>query len=153
MWVLLTAIQLFSSLSYISVLMDMSTPFRDTESGSFISTTINNPDLLAQRSISNFTGTESCKICLKLFPRGWLKRHMSEVHGAIMPFTCQLCGRGYLTSAGLHYHKEMHKGKTYPCPLCESKFTQRSSLNRHMQNFHRTQEEAGQDFSLETSHS
>lgn len=65
-----------------------------------------------------------------------LKTHISSQHGHHMPFTCTLCGKGYQTAMGLTYHKRAHEGTSYPCPLCNSRLTQRSSMRAHLKSIH-----------------
>ncbi|XP_013073715.2 gastrula zinc finger protein 5-1-like isoform X20 [Biomphalaria glabrata] len=65
-----------------------------------------------------------------------LRTHLSQAHGQDLPYTCTQCGKGYYSSSGLYRHIRVHKGTLIMCPLCESKFTQRSTLKRHLIRFH-----------------
>ena len=53
---------------------------------------------------------------------------------------CDECGRNYLHSSSLMRHKLTHRGggKHYMCPICDSKFTQKSSMKTHMRNVHQS---------------
>ena len=65
------------------------------------------------------------------------KSHVSKNHGSTMPFNCQLCGKGYETARGLEIHTQgQHMGKTYPCPVCDSKLSQKSALRVHLRKIH-----------------
>lgn len=66
------------------------------------------------------------------------KSHMSLFHGQEMPFPCTLCGKGYASESGLSLHMQVHEGKTFVCPICDSRFTQNSTMKRHMRTLHKT---------------
>lgn len=65
-----------------------------------------------------------------------LKSHMSEQHSTEFPYVCSLCGKGYLSSSGLYRHIGVHKGKRTFCTICDSRFTQTSTLRRHLITVH-----------------
>lgn len=78
-----------------------------------------------------------CPHCpVVLVSAAFLKAHISESHGNAMPYMCSLCGKGYLSSAGLHLHKLLHQGKSFDCPVCDMKFSQKSNLKRHLARVH-----------------
>ena len=78
-----------------------------------------------------------CQSCPAQFPEMFqLKTHVSNNHGETMPYTCPLCGKGYLSLQGYNLHMKKHEGKTFQCPICDSKFTQKSTLLRHMRSVH-----------------
>lgn len=56
------------------------------------------------------------------------------------PYECSLCGKGYATLSGLTLHMETHSGKSYVCPVCDAKFTQRGTMKRHLKSIHRCQQ-------------
>ena len=79
----------------------------------------------------------SCAYCgINFLCHRDLKSHMSNQHGAIMPYRCHLCGKGYESQVGLTLHIKAHEGKYYPCPVCDSKVTQKSALRPHLRNVH-----------------
>lgn len=86
------------------------------------------------------TTEESYLTCIHcsagFFNKHDLKAHVSSQHGQHMPYTCNLCGKGYQTSMGLIYHKRGHEGKVYPCPVCDAKLTRSSSLKSHLRSIH-----------------
>lgn len=53
-----------------------------------------------------------------------------------LPFTCEICQKGYATKAGLALHTQTHQGKSYMCPVCDAKFTQRGTMKRHLKSIH-----------------
>ncbi|KAK0070102.1 zinc finger protein 358 [Biomphalaria pfeifferi] len=79
----------------------------------------------------------SCMLCPEVLPDlAALKAHLSHFHGASMPFTCSVCGKGYASSSGLKHHMHLHEGKTFMCPVCDSKFTQKSTMKTHLKGIH-----------------
>ena len=65
-----------------------------------------------------------------------LAKHMSLCHSSEMPFSCTLCGKGYATQSGLNHHRRLHDGKSYTCPVCDVKMSQKSNVKQHMKNVH-----------------
>ncbi|XP_059151178.1 zinc finger and BTB domain-containing protein 17-like isoform X14 [Physella acuta] len=53
-----------------------------------------------------------------------------------LPFVCSICGKGYHTSMGLLYHMHAHEGRSYPCPVCSSRLSQKSSVRTHLKKVH-----------------
>uniref|UniRef100_A0A0B6YY08 C2H2-type domain-containing protein n=1 Tax=Arion vulgaris TaxID=1028688 RepID=A0A0B6YY08_9EUPU len=85
-----------------------------------------------------------CPHCLVIMrDMGSLKAHIVEAHNSLLPYTCSLCGKGYLSSGGLYLHKHVHEGKSYTCPVCDWKFAQKSSVKRHMARSHQCCQCAG----------
>lgn len=64
------------------------------------------------------------------------RAHVADDHGYPLQYTCALCGKGYQTSMGLHYHMQGHEGKNYTCPLCGIKLTRTFSLKVHLRKVH-----------------
>lgn len=58
-------------------------------------------------------------------------------YGGEMPFTCPLCGKGFLSRGGLHHHTLAHGGRKFVCPICDFKFKQKSHLKTHLQKVHK----------------
>lgn len=88
---------------------------------------------------STMSTSIKCHVCQDTFmDNGSFKAHMSQFHGSEMPFTCTLCGKGYASFSGLSLHLQAHEGKTYMCPICDSKFTQNSTMKRHLRMVHKT---------------
>ena len=65
-----------------------------------------------------------------------LNAHIAIAHPDVMPFKCDLCGKGYMTSAGLHHHKAGHSGKQFVCPVCSTTYTQKYNMKTHLKNVH-----------------
>ena len=50
---------------------------------------------------------------------------------------CTVCGSTHLTPAHLARHFRTHTGeKPFPCPRCDSRFTQKVSLQKHLRTKH-----------------
>ncbi|XP_005104494.1 zinc finger protein 236 isoform X18 [Aplysia californica] len=78
-----------------------------------------------------------CQFCPEELPQSLLKQHVSRCHGDQMPFTCTLCGKGFLSQSGLNHHTLAHEGRKFSCPICDSKFKQNSHLKSHLRNVHK----------------
>ncbi|CAG5125996.1 unnamed protein product [Candidula unifasciata] len=84
-------------------------------------------------------GSLKCSFCTAvLMDENYLRCHISRFHGDQMPFSCTQCGRGYITARGLSHHLQSHKGKTFMCPVCDAKFTQKFTIKRHLRVVHRS---------------
>ncbi|XP_059151170.1 zinc finger protein 236-like isoform X7 [Physella acuta] len=77
-----------------------------------------------------------CPKCKIDMPAVLLKKHLEEFHGQRKIFQCDQCGRGFFSSTGLSLHQERHLGKKFMCPICDSSFTQKGKIKRHLQNIH-----------------
>ena len=64
------------------------------------------------------------------------QEHMAVVHQKYMPHVCSLCGKCYGSQSGLCLHMQAHKGKTYVCPACDSNFSRKSTMKRHLRSMH-----------------
>lgn len=54
-------------------------------------------------------------------------------------YSCNVCSKSYLHLNSLSRHiKASHELKRHTCPICQSEFTQRSSMAEHMNNLHKT---------------
>ncbi|XP_038566064.1 zinc finger protein 91-like [Micropterus salmoides] len=54
-----------------------------------------------------------------------------------MPFTCSVCGKGYLGKNSLTGHMRIHREvKDFSCSDCDKKFHSRNSLSKHKKNDH-----------------
>lgn len=91
-----------------------------------------------RRSNSSFMGRDlQCRHCSATFQNHFsLADHTAVVHLIEMPFKCDICGKGYLTSSGRNLHMETHTGKSYMCPICDSKFTQKGTIKMHLKSIH-----------------
>ena len=80
-----------------------------------------------------------CNACNSIFQvPSEFQEHMANVHQKFMPYMCSLCGKCYGSQSGLSLHMQAHDGKTYVCPVCDSKFSQKSTMKRHMKCMHNT---------------
>ncbi|XP_059155928.1 myoneurin-like isoform X7 [Physella acuta] len=80
----------------------------------------------------------SCPHCMEAVQQSQLKIHISQLHGKTMPYTCDICSRGYLSHAGLICHMDVHKGKNVICAICEKRFFRNYHLKRHMKMVHKS---------------
>lgn len=80
----------------------------------------------------------SCPHCMEAVQQSQLKIHISQLHGKTMPYTCDICYRGYLSHAGLICHMDVHKGKNVICSICEKRFFRNYHLKRHMKMVHKS---------------
>ena len=80
----------------------------------------------------------SCQSCPAKFPSHFqLKKHISDFHGTEMPFTCNLCGKGYASYQGYQMHQLKHEGKRFKCPMCICEVSQKSKIKVHLRNVHK----------------
>ena len=78
-----------------------------------------------------------CIYCPETFiQRHWLKRHLSECHGSMLPFHCHICGKGCFSRQSLSFHMKGHDGKRYACAVCGHRFTLKHHLTRHTSTVH-----------------
>lgn len=63
-----------------------------------------------------------CKVCNKGFSlQSMLQVHIIAKHSKSKPFTCEECGKSFVTKPGLKIHLKKHKTETkedYPCLIC-----------------------------------
>ena len=89
------------------------------------------------------------KAFFKISERGGVSRldvkNRIELEKAYLKFqarkqlhACDVCGLGCQSKAALEIHKHKHSGlKPYRCHLCELRFSQSGSLNRHISKVHK----------------
>lgn len=106
------------------------------------------PKSLNWWSIWRLTNKFSCQVCDEKFTTGpLLKTHIETVHEKKKPkwfespkiegenqFSCQICDKKFTTRPLLKTHVEtVHENKKpFKCCYCESKFTQKSGMKKHM---------------------
>ena len=84
------------------------------------------------------SGVAQCPECSKQFEdRSYLRDHMMRFHSDKMPFTCTICGKGYLSNRGLQLHMQAHRGRRFQCPLCPQLLSQSSSIKPHIRSVHK----------------
>ena len=91
-------------------------------------------------STSELTGSiqyQICQYCQQHVPARMMKQHLSTVHGSEMPFSCPLCGKGYMSNTGLQLHKATHQERKFSCPICVQKFKQKAHLKNHLDRIHK----------------
>lgn len=88
--------------------------------------------------------TLKCNLCQIQFSSGLLYRsHVNDFHrdAQLLPFSCTLCHKGFVTKAGLIQHVALHdQKKKITCFICDSKYTYRSSLRKHYESAHNMKE-------------
>ena len=97
-----------------------------------------------QRIHSNQSKSEKCKFCQMAFndPAN-LRKHVKNIHqNKEMPkqFMCRYCHKRFYRKESLQKHVETHlKAKDrilYECKQCDSCFSYKSNLNKHLKKFH-----------------
>ena len=75
----------------------------------------------------------TCHICNKMLNSAhYLKRHIAAVHEKIKNYCCEICGKGFSSSAHLQEHVGIHDNiKRYTCETCGEGFIHRASFKRH----------------------
>ncbi|XP_013073701.2 uncharacterized protein LOC106060397 isoform X6 [Biomphalaria glabrata] len=80
-----------------------------------------------------------CNYChLEFHNRLHYQRHMNSLHreSKSLPYTCSHCHKGFFSKVGLHQHEIQHTGHTFQCTMCNSQFTFKRNLNRHVETVH-----------------
>ncbi|MBN3274640.1 ZN524 protein, partial [Polyodon spathula] len=88
-----------------------------------------------------------CTDCGKAFKRSsHLARHRHVHSDAGKPFQCAVCQKGFREPGELVQHQRVHTGeRPYQCQVCRMRFTERTTLRRHCQRKHSTEEQGQKD--------
>ena len=83
----------------------------------------------------------SCRYCEKAFTsKQNLQRHTLLHTGekpSDRPYHCDFCEKSFFTRTDLAKHRRIHTGeKPYACPECDSRFSQSSTLYKHLRKTH-----------------
>lgn len=78
--------------------------------------------------------TYCCNICKETFTKfNDLIIHDSTVHTDLAKtFSCKTCGKLFLSYDRLLIHEKIHREKLFECQLCQKKFTQQKTLDKHL---------------------
>merc|ERR1712142_431170 len=82
---------------------------------------------------------KTCATCGKMFPTaGRLQLHMN-VHkeDKEKPYKCDVCEKGFSSSASLKNHKLLHTGEVHKCEFCEYTAVQKGNLKTHRMKVHK----------------
>lgn len=76
---------------------------------------------------------QMCDQCDASFPTAdKLMLHQHEVHGAALPFACDMCPKAFLSSFRLRKHMVSHSEASLQCPMCPKMFRRRTHLDEHI---------------------
>ena len=80
----------------------------------------------------------ACPQCQRSYvTKGGLKVHVDRIHKKQYRYRCETCGKGFIGRCVYHDHIAAHTGvKRYTCSMCEMKFMNKSSLKKHVFQFH-----------------
>ncbi|KAL1518391.1 hypothetical protein ABEB36_002021 [Hypothenemus hampei] len=80
--------------------------------------------------------TEKCFKCGLMFNIKRVQSHMQKHHNreaGIQRYTCDKCGKGFITPHTLKKHQLTHSGqRPFSCKTCHKSFTQKSAVDVHM---------------------
>lgn len=74
-----------------------------------------------------------------------LTQHINRMHTLqpVQTHKCHICHRGFSHISGLSRHLVTHAGVTFACKECGKKFSDRSSVQRHVQHVHKIKDYDG----------
>ncbi len=87
-----------------------------------------------KRMHGNVVLSMRCDLCEKTFrTKRSLDEHKIRAHNLAAPFTCALCGRGFVIPCKLDRHMATHTGdRPFQCGECGKTFAQKNYLTLHM---------------------
>lgn len=79
----------------------------------------------------------TCRVCGKQFITKieW-RMHMREQHSNRALLECDMCDKKFVFHSELMRHQSRHTGGSWPCPVCQQRFTRRDHLAAHERRFH-----------------
>lgn len=86
------------------------------------------------RCIDNGDRKFPCSLCDRSFEkRDRLRIHVLHVHQKYRPHQCTVCNKRFSQSSSLNKHMRVHSGdRPYQCPYCNKAFTASSILRTHI---------------------
>ena len=79
-----------------------------------------------------------CPFCPHLSANSYgQKQHMSEWHPDRLPFSCNICHKGFISYSGMFHHRRTHSERKYMCKVCDSRFVLKHHLKNHMIRVHK----------------
>ncbi|KAH9500044.1 Zinc finger protein 1 [Bulinus truncatus] len=55
----------------------------------------------------------------------------------VKPYSCGICGKGFLSATGFNLHMQAHEGRKFMCTICDSRFNQKVHLKTHLRGVHK----------------
>ena len=80
----------------------------------------------------------ACALCQRPYvTKGGLTEHVNKLHKKLSRYRCETCGKVFSDRCLYHDHIAAHSGvKRHTCPICEMKFTYKTSLRPHVLHIH-----------------
>ncbi|KAG8198868.1 hypothetical protein JTE90_015083 [Oedothorax gibbosus] len=91
-----------------------------------------------KRHLENHTTAYTCNICNSTFPTELLCHQHKLKHAKHKSHVCQVCGKGFQRPHQLTIHMQVHSQdcKKFKCNECNTMYSYKTSLSRHMLKYH-----------------
>lgn len=91
-----------------------------------------------KRHLENHAMAYTCTICNATFPNELLCHQHKLTHAKNKSHTCKVCGKGFQRPHQLTIHMQVHSEdcKKFRCDECDTVYSYKTSLSRHMLKYH-----------------